>query len=205
MSGDDLPPATQQLDGTAHRNPGDAVQLGQLCLAGEPGVWREPSGINVSFNVRSHLDRHSHSRVMVDSGRSVLPGHEDHARCPVTCEDAPVGILFVAVLHFVTAADDPYGIVETFKQAMAKGSFLALSHIVRDGTGLEVIAGVQEAYAKASAPAVFRTEAEIRRFFEGFDLERPGLVDVAGWFPYNRVFSAKPPTLRFLSGVGRKS
>jgi hypothetical protein len=116
----------------------------------------------------------------------------------------PVGILFVAVLHFVTDADDPYGVVETFKQAMAKGSFLALSHIVSDGTGPEVIAGVQEVYAKASAPAVFRTEAEIRRFFEGFDLERPGLVDVADWFPYNRVFSAKPPALRFLSGVGRK-
>src|SRR5215831_16960593 len=46
----------------------------------------------------------------------------------------PVGVLCVAVLHFIPDADDPNGIVKAFKQAMAPGSFLALSHITSDGT-----------------------------------------------------------------------
>jgi len=117
----------------------------------------------------------------------------------------PVGVLCVAVLHFITETDGPYGIVETFKQAMAPGSFLALSHITSDGTGPDVIAAVQEAYAKASAPAVFRTRGEIQRFFDGLDMECPGLTDVTAWHSRDGAFSAHPPALGFLGGVGHKA
>ena len=59
----------------------------QFCLTGESGVRRELPGIDVSFDVCGHLDRHSHGGAVIDSGGSVIQGHGDHGRCPVTCED----------------------------------------------------------------------------------------------------------------------
>ncbi len=116
----------------------------------------------------------------------------------------PVGVLFVAVLHFITDGDDPEGIVRAFTKYMVPGSYLALSHITSDGTDPHIVATIQEVYAKASAPAVFRTRFEIQTFFGGLALERPGLVDVTEWLAYERISSAKPSALRFLAGIGRK-
>jgi S-adenosyl methyltransferase len=40
----------------------------------------------------------------------------------------PVGVLMVAVLHFVSDAEDPAGIVTAFRERMAPRSYLVLSH-----------------------------------------------------------------------------
>jgi len=40
----------------------------------------------------------------------------------------PVGLLMTAVLHFVADSDDPWGLVAQYTQALAPGSYLALSH-----------------------------------------------------------------------------
>jgi len=117
----------------------------------------------------------------------------------------PVGVLFAAVLHFVRDCDDPHGIVRSFADRMVSGSYLALSHVSSDGTHPSVIAAIHDAYSAASAPAIFRTETDIRGFFDGFNLIHPGLVDVTQWFPYTSVFYAQLPAVRFLSGVGRKA
>lgn len=116
----------------------------------------------------------------------------------------PVGVLFVAVLHFVRDHDSPKDIVRAFSSRMASGSYLAVSHITSDGTDPATVATIHEAYGHASAPAVFRTEAEIQMFFAGFELVDPGLVDVTRWFPHASMFTTKPPALHFLAGVGRK-
>jgi len=117
--------------------------------------------------------------------------------------DQPVGILFVAVLHFIPEEDEPAALVTTFTSYMAPGSYLALSHITSDGTGPQVVATIQDAYAHASAPAIFRTRSQIAAFFAGLELEPPGLVDVAGWFPFARTTPTQPPAVGFLGGVGR--
>jgi hypothetical protein len=115
----------------------------------------------------------------------------------------PLGVLMVAVLHFITAEEGAERIVRAFTDRMTTGSYLALSHVSSDGTHPEAIATIRDAYTGASAPAVFRPDAEIREFFAGFHLQSPGLIDVVDWFPYTRVFMA-PPTVRVLGGLGRK-
>jgi S-adenosyl methyltransferase len=115
----------------------------------------------------------------------------------------PVGILFVAVLHFVTDADDPYAAVALFRDQVPSGSYLALSHITSDGTPPEVISTIEQVYARASAPAVFRTRDQISRFFDGYRLIQPGLVEVAQWRGNSRK-PQNPLALHFLCGVGRK-
>jgi hypothetical protein len=39
----------------------------------------------------------------------------------------PVALLLIAILHFIPDAEDPAGIVAAFREALAPGSFLALS------------------------------------------------------------------------------
>lgn len=113
----------------------------------------------------------------------------------------PVGVLFVAVLHFVGDREDPLGIVRAFSSRMTAGSYLALSHITSDGTEPGVMNTIQEVYSQTSASVSFRTRAEIDMFFSGFELVSPGLADVTRWTPN---VTAKPLNLRFLAGLGRK-
>jgi SAM-dependent methyltransferase len=92
--------------------------------------------------------------------------------------DKPIGVLMFAVLHFVTDTDDPHRILSRFRDAMAPGSYLGLSHAVP-------APGIDEAAAmytrEATEPATTRTPDEIARFFDGLTLTRPGLVAVNKW------------------------
>ena len=83
---------------------------------------------------------------------------------------------------------------------MAPGSFLAMSHITSDGTAPDVMATIRDAYRTASAPAVFRSRAEIEDFFTGLEVVHPGVVEVSAW----RTKSSQLPALRILGGVGMK-
>lgn len=114
----------------------------------------------------------------------------------------PVGVLFVAVLHFITQAENPYDAVAAFREHISPGSYLVLSHITSDGTGRETIRTITESYSKASAPAVFRTREQIKAFFDDFDLVEPGVVEVSEW--QSETTSVNLPALRFVGGVGRK-
>jgi hypothetical protein len=112
----------------------------------------------------------------------------------------PVGVLLVAVLHFLTSEDQPGQQVAAFRWRMVGGSKLAVSHIAADGTPAEVQAAIHDVYAEASAPAVFRTRREIEAFFGGHELVEPGLVEVGAW---HSLEPSPPAPLRFLGGVAR--
>jgi hypothetical protein len=116
----------------------------------------------------------------------------------------PVGVLFAAVLHFATDADDPDEIVRAFGERMAPGSYLVLSHDTTEGHALELITLGKEVYSGATAPMVMRSREAILGLFEGFELAEPGLVRLGEW---------RPDTLRerqergghwLLCGVGRR-
>jgi S-adenosyl methyltransferase len=114
----------------------------------------------------------------------------------------PVGLLMVAVLHFVPDSDDPAGVIAGFAERMAPGSYLAISHATHDSKP-NVAAEVVELYKSTTAPANTRTHAEILRFFDGFDLVEPGLV----WVPLWRTSGPPPENPEqawFYVGVGRR-
>jgi hypothetical protein len=98
----------------------------------------------------------------------------------------PVALLLVAVLHFIADADDPAGIVAALRDALPEGSWLALSHGTADFHPAEVAAAAAAAYDGAAAPLVLRPRAAIERFFDGFTLEEPGLVQAPLWHPGTR-------------------
>jgi SAM-dependent methyltransferase len=96
----------------------------------------------------------------------------------------PVAVILVAVLHFVSDEDDPAGIVTAFRDALAPGSYLVLSHVSNDNLADKSVAGhVKKLYENSSEQVTARGAGEIARFFDGFDLLEPGLVPTVEWRP----------------------
>jgi hypothetical protein len=183
----------------------------------EPYVHEMVQGIVPAARV-AYIDNDpivtSHNRsLLACHNRHVLAMHGD-VRCPQRILldgdlngfidfTRPVGVLLVAVLHFLTDWDDPSRTVRVFRDRVPPGSYVAISHITSDGTQPNVISAIQDAYAKASAPAVFRSRAEIEALFGGLELVPPGLAEVSDW-RREHLRSAHPSALRVLAGIGRK-
>ncbi len=115
----------------------------------------------------------------------------------------PVAILLVAVLHFVEDREDPWTIVDCYKDLMAPGSYLVISHVTAEHLSADAARQAQAAYAGASAPAVPRTREQVTRFFAGLDVVSPGVVNVPEWRP-DHIGPARGPRV-FYAGIGRKA
>ena len=74
----------------------------------------------------------------------------------------PVGVLFVAVLHFLTDDDRPWEQVAAFRWRMASGSMLAVSHITSDGTPPAVQATIQRRLRRGQCPGSVPDQARDR-------------------------------------------
>ncbi len=115
----------------------------------------------------------------------------------------PVGVLMVTILHFIADADDPAGLVGFLTGSLAAGSHLVISHATHDAAPDEV-AEVEKLYAGTSAAAQARSHEQILRFFDGFELVEPGLVDQPRWRPEAASTPDHPERVWFYAGIGRK-
>jgi serine/threonine protein kinase len=116
----------------------------------------------------------------------------------------PVAVLMVGILHFIADFENPYGIVAQIRDRMTSGGYVAISHATSDPypSGNKVAA----VYSKATASLTPRGHAEIRRFFDGFDLLEPGLVYAPEWRP-DSLFDdvIDPASSHMIVGVARKT
>jgi hypothetical protein len=117
--------------------------------------------------------------------------------------DAPVAVLLVAILHFITDDDDLIAIVTRLRDALAPGSYLVISHVTVESHA-EAIAKGKEVYTGATASVAPRTRAQVLRLFEGFDFVEPGLVWVPQWRPDSLDAVESPEMSLAFAGVGRK-
>jgi S-adenosyl methyltransferase len=115
----------------------------------------------------------------------------------------PVAVLLVAVLHFVEDHEDPWAVVNCYKDMMAPGSYLVISHVTADHLSADAARQAHGAYEGASAPGVARSREQVARFFGGLDMLAPGLVEVSRWRP--EVIGAAPAPPLFYAGIGRKN
>jgi hypothetical protein len=99
----------------------------------------------------------------------------------------PVGILMTAVMHFVLDAQDPYGILAKYKDALAPGSYLALSALTYDAKPRRSVEEGANIYNRTPENVQLRSKDEIARFFEGleimppYDGAQPDLTFVGTW------------------------
>jgi hypothetical protein len=128
----------------------------------------------------------------------------------------PVAVLMVSVLHFVPG--DITGMVAELREAMAPGSYMAISHASSVVTTAQTDA-VQQLYAQTPTPLALRSREQICALFGDLALVPPDpsdaavraeLVPVTRWRP---AHDGDPPPLEepdspfiagFLAGVGHK-
>ena len=122
----------------------------------------------------------------------------------------PTALLMTAVLHFVSPASQPYDLVSRYMDALAPGSYLALSHITDDLIPPSIVAAIHEVYANATEQMYFRSKPDVERFFDGLDLvpprpgDRPAVVHAGEWGAED-VAAADSEGSRILwSGVARR-
>jgi S-adenosyl methyltransferase len=118
----------------------------------------------------------------------------------------PVGLLLVAVLHFVTDREDPWQIVATLRDGLPAGSHLAITHASSEGLTQETATTYQTAYnSRVAARSSLRPRAAIERLFDGFEVVEPGVVFSPLWRPDSPGdVPGDPAKAVALAGVGRK-
>jgi hypothetical protein len=114
----------------------------------------------------------------------------------------PVGLILNAVIHHLLDEEDPYGIVEEYKTALAHGSYMQLTHFCDESPEARRNADVLR---RALGRGQVRTRAQIMAFFDGLELVPPGLVFLPWWRPETPVEQPSPPgSTLMLAGVGLK-
>ncbi|WP_406263080.1 SAM-dependent methyltransferase [Actinacidiphila glaucinigra] len=117
----------------------------------------------------------------------------------------PVAVLLVAMLHFVTDAEDPGKIVGALRDAVPRGSHLVLTHASREIRPRQADS-LAELYARrTTTPLVMRTRTDVEAFFDGWELLPPGLVWLSEWRPEDpESVGPHPERMSGLAGVGRR-
>lgn len=116
----------------------------------------------------------------------------------------PVAVMMVAVMHFVPDADDPAAIVAGYRDAVAPGSFLVMSHATHEGQP-QLADEHQQLYQRTATPMSMRSRAEVTALFDGFDLVDPGVVYLPLWRPVSLdEVDEHPERFTGLAAVGRR-
>jgi hypothetical protein len=114
----------------------------------------------------------------------------------------PVAVMLLAVLHFVSDAHDPAGLIRTLMDAVPSGSYLAIGHHTAD-----IYPELTEfaRYLSALNPefaATLRDKQQVTDLFAGLDLVEPGVVQISKWRPDSELTARTPAAL--WGGVARK-
>ena len=95
----------------------------------------------------------------------------------------PVAVLCTSTLHFVADQAGPHKIVAEYRDRLAPGSYLAITHgTLEDDPGGEG-AAAESVYRQASSQLHVRSLPDVLRFFEGFELVEPGFTWITQWRP----------------------
>jgi O-methyltransferase involved in polyketide biosynthesis len=96
----------------------------------------------------------------------------------------PVGVLLLAILHFIPDDKEAARIVAELRRPLASGSHVVISH-GHPGELTEDLADKgRELYGRTRQGAVVgRTRADMTAWLEGLELLDPGIVPLQGWRP----------------------
>jgi hypothetical protein len=134
----------------------------------------------------------AHSQLLLENNPSAAMVHADITKPNLVLNDEttrrvldfdqPIGLLGITVGHYILPEHDPAGVFAAYRDALAPGSYLALTHLTDDfaeATSEEII----EKLKKSQNTVMSRNKAEIQSFFGDFELVEPGLVATSQWRP----------------------
>jgi hypothetical protein len=117
----------------------------------------------------------------------------------------PLGLLTVAIFHFIPDDTELYRIAGIMRDALPSGSYLVLTHATADAVDPALAQQGEQNYERANAPLHFRSHAQIVPIFDGLELVEPGLVYLPVWRPDPEdELVSQPERSANYAGVGRK-
>ena len=122
----------------------------------------------------------------------------------------PTGLLMTAVMHFVAPGSDPWGLVAKYVDALAPGSYLALSHVTADRLPPSGVQEGLEVYARATENIYVRSRDEVQRFFDHLDMVSPydgappGVCYVGEWGAEEPSLADSDGSRMLYCGMGRR-
>ena len=118
--------------------------------------------------------------------------------------DQPVALLLFALLHFVGDDDNPADVIATFRDGLAPGSYLALSHATHELHPPEQTEFHRDLYRKTATPMTMRSRAQVEALFDGFKVAEPGIVLSDHWQPDAGDLAENAERHPMWVGVGQK-
>jgi S-adenosyl methyltransferase len=117
--------------------------------------------------------------------------------------ERPTAVMLNAVLHFVSDSEAPGTILARFRDALAPGSYLSISHATDIGAHEKVDEAV-EIYKRTPTPVYMRTKEEVTELFKGWSLVEPGVTLIPHWRPetHEPTDEAYARKISMFGGVG---
>lgn len=129
---------------------------------------------------------------------------DDPATRDVIDFDQPVGLVLLAVLHFLQDEDKPAEVLATLLDALPSGSYLVASHHTLDHASASVSA-MTRASQQSGIRSQPRDSGEFGALaFCGLELVPPGVVLLSEWRPDSDGPRPAPAEVNFYAGVARK-
>ena len=133
----------------------------------------------------------AHARNMLQgTPNAVIIGHDMRAPGDILADPElrrlvdfaePVGLLFVCMLHFLSDADDPAGLIGELLAPFPPGSHVALTHATADA--VPQVRAAARVFDAATTRMFVRSRAEVLALVRGLDVVKPGLVWTPEWHP----------------------
>jgi hypothetical protein len=95
----------------------------------------------------------------------------------------PVAVLIIGTMHVISEADHPAGIVAGYRDALAPGSYLALTNGTAEGQDPARSEAARRALLRSPTPLRLRDRDEVAAMMDGFTLVDPGVVAIHEWRP----------------------
>jgi hypothetical protein len=95
----------------------------------------------------------------------------------------PVAVMLLGVLYMVPDADEPYAVVARLMEAAVPGSYLAISHPASDVDADSAAEAARRYDSMLPTTQTNRTRDQVTRFFDGLQLQEPGVVQLNKWRP----------------------
>jgi O-methyltransferase involved in polyketide biosynthesis len=132
----------------------------------------------------------AHSRTMLKGSRTTAIVEAD-IRDPKAVFDAadtrrlldldqPVAVLMVGILPYFDDCDEPAALIATYRDAIAPGSYLVMSHLTGD-VEPELAERMLNVTKETQISLSLRAKDEVATFLAGFSLLEPGLVLASRW------------------------
>jgi S-adenosyl methyltransferase len=144
----------------------------------------------------------AHARDMLQgTPGAVIIGHDMRAPADILADpelrrlidfDQPVGVLLVSVLHFLSDADDPAGIIRELLAPFPPGSHVALTHVTADE--VPQVRAAARVWDAATTRVFVRSRAQVQALVRGMEAVEPGLVWTPQWHPEPAEQVARSPS-----------